>query len=198
MTNFTIAELNILSIPKRRSGSSDPSESMPVFPGMKSKPGWLQARPGFVLPSAVPSRYRQLDLKSLSLSQETEDVNLRIQVYLCAVNYFAWTGDLARYNLAAEAIRKMAQASTASPLLLIVWKWIEALVFNRTTESSGMVLESITDDLKVADTRGFHVWDHMLFAQGVYAVLKKGDPDRAVEFLRNMAASIDPVRSHGV
>jgi ATP/maltotriose-dependent transcriptional regulator MalT/DNA-binding SARP family transcriptional activator len=136
--------------------------------------------------------------RSLSLSREREDFNLTMQAYLNAVNYYSWMGDLAKCSLVTEEIRKMAQSRTASPPLVLTWKWSEALIFNRTTESSELALKSISEGLEIAKKEGIHVWDHMLFAQGVYASLNKGDTATADEFLKKMETTLEGSRRHGL
>jgi DNA-binding SARP family transcriptional activator len=128
------------------------------------------------------------------LSRETEDINLRMQACLCAVNYYSWVGDLASYSIVTEEIRKMAQSPTASPLLVVTWKWIEALMYNRSTESYDQAIRSISEGLEIAEKTGIHIWDQMLFSQRVYSSLNKGDMALAGEFLKKMEATIDKSR----
>jgi two-component SAPR family response regulator len=136
--------------------------------------------------------------RSLLLSREQEDFNLTLQACLNAVNYYSWMGDLAKCSLVTEEIRKMARSRTASPLWVLTWKWSEALIFNRTTESSELSLKSISEGLEIAKKEGIHVWDHMFFAQGVYASLNKGDTATAFEFLKKMETTLENSRRHGL
>jgi ATP/maltotriose-dependent transcriptional regulator MalT/DNA-binding SARP family transcriptional activator len=136
--------------------------------------------------------------RSLSLCREKEDFNLTMQACLNTVNYHSWMGDLAKCSLVTEEIRKMAQSRTASPLWVLTWKWIEALIYNRTTEGSELALRSISEGLKIATEKGIHVWDDMLFAQGVYASLNKGDTATADEFLKKMETTLESSRRHGL
>jgi ATP/maltotriose-dependent transcriptional regulator MalT/two-component SAPR family response regulator len=136
--------------------------------------------------------------RSLSLSREQEDFSLTMQACLSTVNYYSWMGDLAKCSLVTEEIRKMAQSRTASPLWVLTWKWSEALIFNRTKESSELALKSISEGLEIAKREGIHVWDHMFFAQGVYASLNKGDMATADEFLKKMETTLESSRRHGV
>jgi len=136
--------------------------------------------------------------RSLSPAREREDFNLTMQAYLNAVNYYSWMGDLAKCSLVTEEIRKMARSRTASPLWILTWKWSEALIFNRTIEGSESALKSISEGLEIAEKEGIHVWDHMLFAQGVYASLNKGDTATAGEFLNKMETTLENSRRHGL
>ena len=136
--------------------------------------------------------------RSLSLCREIDNTNLQMQAYLYAVNYYAWIGDLANCSIMAEEIRKTARSMTASPLLVLTWKWIEALIYNRTTGSWEMALKSVSDGLEVAEKNGVHVWDQMLFSQAVYASLNKGDMAMAGEFLKKMEATLEKGRRHSL
>lgn len=136
--------------------------------------------------------------RSLSLSRGREDFNLTMQACLNAVNYYSWMGDLTKCSLVTEEIRKMARSRTASPLWVLTWKWSEALIFNRTAESSELALKSISEGLEIARKEGIHVWDHMLFAQGVYASLNKGDTATADGFLKKMETTVESSRRHGL
>jgi ATP/maltotriose-dependent transcriptional regulator MalT/DNA-binding SARP family transcriptional activator len=136
--------------------------------------------------------------RSLSLSGERKDFNLTMQACLNAVNYYSWMGDLAKCGLVNEEIRKMARSRTPSPLWSLTWKWSEALIFNRTTESSELALKSISEGLEIAKKEGIHVCDHMLFAQGVYASLNKGDMATADEFLKKMETTVERSQRHGL
>ena len=136
--------------------------------------------------------------RASSLCQETGDANLCMKANLHAVNYYAWVGDLSNCNRVAEEIRKIAQLPTSSPLMILTWKWIEALIYNRTAESSELSLKSISEGLEIARRKGVHVWDHMLLAQGVYASLNKGDMTIAGDFLKKMELTLEENRRHGL
>ena len=136
--------------------------------------------------------------RSLSLCREIGDINLRIQACLHAVNSYSWTGDLTHCSMVIEEIRKMAQSPTALPLMGVTWKWIEALMYNRSTESRELALRSISEGMEIAEKNGVHVWDQMLFSQGVYSSLNKRDMSLAAEFLKKMETTLEESRRHGL
>jgi DNA-binding SARP family transcriptional activator len=100
--------------------------------------------------------------------------------------------------MAAEEIGKMARSPSASPLLLVTWKWLEALMYNRSAESHDLSVRSISEGLEIAQKNGIHVWDHMLFGQGVYASFNKRDMRLANEFLKKMETTLQSRRRHGL
>ncbi len=136
--------------------------------------------------------------RSLELSQQIGDRNLRLQACLYAVNYYSWTGDLANCNAVGQEIRKLSKMQTASPLMVLTWKWMEALIWNRNAAGSEQALLAISEGLEIAQKYGVHVWDHMLFAQGVYASLNKGDMATAGSFLSKMEEGLEENRHHTV
>jgi len=136
--------------------------------------------------------------RALSSAQQLEDINLRMQAYLHAVNFYSWTGDLTQSRMAAEEIGKMARSPSASALLLVTWKWLGALMYNRSAESHDLSLQSISEGLEIAQKNGIHVWDHMLFGQGVYASFNKRDMRLANEFLKKMETTLQSRRRHGL
>ena len=136
--------------------------------------------------------------RALSSSHQLEDINLQLQAYLHAVNFYSWTGDLTQSRMAAEEIGEMARSPSASPLLLTTWKWLEALMHNRSAGSHELSLRSISEGLEIAKRNGVHVWDHMLFAQGVYASFNKRDMRMAKEFLKKMEMTLESRRRHGL
>ncbi len=136
--------------------------------------------------------------KALSLAQDVGDIGLRMQACLHASTYYAWTGDLLSCTVVMEEIRKMAKQSLATPLVLLTWKWTEALMHNRFANSSEDALKSVQEGLSTAQKSGIHVWDHMLYAQGIYASLNKGDLPMAEGFLNEMETTLENSRRHGL
>ena len=136
--------------------------------------------------------------RALSSSHQLEDINLRLHAYIHAVDFYSWTGDLTESRMAAEEIGEMARSPSASPLLLVTWKWLEALMHNRSAESHEVSLQSISEGLEIAKKSGVHVWDHMLFGQGVYASFNKRDMRMAKEFLKRMETTLESKRRHGM
>jgi DNA-binding SARP family transcriptional activator len=92
----------------------------------------------------------------------------------------------------------MAKLPAASGLLLLTWKWIDALIHNRTAEDWKASLTLVAEGLEIADRNGIHVWDQMLLAQGVYTSLNKRDLAMAEAFLKKMEKILDRHRRHGL
>ena len=134
--------------------------------------------------------------RALSLSREIGDLALQMKAHLNAVSYYAWMGDLSNSNVLADEIRRTAQLPTSPPLMVLTWKWIEALIYDRTIDSSELSLKSVSDGLGIAQRNGVHVWDYMLLAQGVYASFNKEDLAMADEVLKRMETTLEKKKRH--
>ncbi len=135
--------------------------------------------------------------RSMILCREVGHRNLHLLTCISVVNYFAWSGNLEKCAVIAEEIRRAAKAPGASVLILLTWKWIEALLFNRTAKSNDLAHGSISEGLEIARKTGVHVWDHMFYAQGVYASFNNGEMDKAREFLRELEMALLKDRPDG-
>jgi two-component SAPR family response regulator len=65
------------------------------------------------------------------------------------------------------------------------------------TTGSEESLRMVSAGIEMANESGIHVWDHMLFAQGVYGSLNTGNLASAADYLEQMKASLSDVRSFG-
>ena len=71
-------------------------------------------------------------------------------------------------------------------------------MYNRSAVSHELSLRSVSEGLEIAKKNGVHVWDHMLFGQGVYASFNKRDMRTANEFLKKMETTLESRRRHGL
>jgi hypothetical protein len=130
--------------------------------------------------------------RSLELSRQIKDVNLKVGAYIHAAHWFQLTGDMARCSMMGEELEKIAQSPSTSPVLKIVRKWMEACVFNLgPTADYDSALEKVQEGMKTARGTGIRFWNAMLLAQAVVACLNKGDLMKAGEFLREMPSQVE-------
>ncbi|HYB21411.1 MAG TPA: BTAD domain-containing putative transcriptional regulator [Thermodesulfobacteriota bacterium] len=129
--------------------------------------------------------------RSLELSRELDDVNLNIRAYINAAHWCQLTGDMARCGMIGEKLEKIAQSPSASPVLMIVRKWMEAWVLNLgPTADYDTALRRVQEGMKSAGETGIPFWNAMLLTQAVVACLNKGDLAKAGEFLREISSHI--------
>jgi LuxR family maltose regulon positive regulatory protein len=134
--------------------------------------------------------------RALSHARCTADTGFSLQVMSYAVNYYSWLGDMEQSGAVAGEIAAMAHAPQASPLAQLTWQWLDGTVAAWTLMPAAVVFEKIASALDHADKTGVHVWDHMLYALGMYNALLAEDLDRAREFSKKMSFTLSPGRRH--
>jgi len=164
----------------------------PHFPSPK-----IEARVAVSLAGALLIlRPQHPDLKnwverSLELSREINDVNLNIRAHITAAYWCQLNGDMARCSMISEELEKIAQSPSASPVLIIVKKWMDACAFNLGPAADyDSALRMVQEGMKTALGRGIYFWNAMLLNQAVVACLNKGDLAKAGEFLQEMHSAI--------
>ncbi len=145
-------------------------------------------------------RHRDIDLwieRSLSLSGQSPDINLRIQAYVFAGNYCFWVGDQGRGRLVLEKIHELAGLPQAFPLLKLTWMWMEGcLDIWSASPPAAALIDRVAKAVEYADATGVHIWDHMLYAMGAYGFLLQNDAARGGAFLGNISALAVSSRRH--
>ncbi|KAF0215246.1 MAG: transcriptional [Geobacteraceae bacterium] len=135
--------------------------------------------------------------RAVSLTRQSPDMQLRMQALVNCFNYHLWKGDIARSGTVLREMGVVARFPDASPLAVITWKLTEALMCNWSEADSDTSRRLTAEALEIAGSSGVHVWDHFLFAQGVYAALTSGDTAAANEFLQMMGATRQSSRGFG-
>jgi DNA-binding SARP family transcriptional activator len=129
--------------------------------------------------------------RSLKLSRGINDLDLNIQAHLTAAHWCQLVGDMSRCSLVSEELEKIAQSPSASPVLIIMKKWMEACVLNLgPTADYDSALKSVQEGMKTARRTGICSWNARLLTQAVVACLNKGDLAKAGEFLQEMHSTI--------
>lgn len=126
------------------------------------------------------------------------DITYRVSSYSYIINYYYWVGDLEAAAVLLEEIRQLAQAAGASPLLRLIWFWLEAAIAVWLESDDEGALKKVSEALKYAEETGIHIWDQPLLAVGGYAALSYGDIRRARSLTGRIAAGLNPNRRHMV
>jgi ATP/maltotriose-dependent transcriptional regulator MalT/DNA-binding SARP family transcriptional activator len=133
-----------------------------------------------------------------TLMLNSPDTQLRMMIGHHLLLYFSWwAGDLHKAAMVINALRPLASSSDITPLTRIVYHSIEAN-YNWMTASGEACLKTVREGLETAHTAGVHLWDFMLFAQGVWGSLTEGDIAGAGRFLSGMAAALNPANGMNV
>jgi DNA-binding SARP family transcriptional activator len=130
--------------------------------------------------------------RAFELCQNTMDMNLLLQNYTSAGIYYVMTGETAKLNMTVEETKRTVQSSSATPLNLICWKFVETIYHENLAADPRLPIKAISEGVEIANRHGVHVMDHMLFAHGAYGSLSLGDLTKAEEFLRKMATVVNP------
>lgn len=126
--------------------------------------------------------------RALALSLEIKDDSLCLQSRIWAAINYAWRADLGRLSTIVADVERMALAPTASPLVALLWKTIEAMYYQVTIVSDP--LQPVLEGTELARTTGIHVLDYALLVQSVISSFCLGNMERAEEFLQRMGAMV--------
>jgi LuxR family transcriptional regulator, maltose regulon positive regulatory protein len=134
--------------------------------------------------------------RALRHSKEIGNPELRMQTCFNAANYHLWMGNLAESAMIIKEIGSLAHASGASPLMLISWKWIETAQTVCTATSADDAIHQVEEGLAMAADSGVRLWDHMLYALGVFSALSQGETATGEAYLRKMEGTLVASRGH--
>lgn len=124
--------------------------------------------------------------RSISLSQEIGDDDLRMLICMGAGYYYQKIGDLAKINLVIREMEEIAKSPSISHSTLILSKVLRASLYRFMTGDQELHLKLVNEGLEMSQTSGIYTWDHILFSQRVAHCLDQGDLAGAGEFLRRM------------
>jgi tetratricopeptide (TPR) repeat protein len=128
--------------------------------------------------------------KALSLSQLTPDIDVRLRICGHAMLYYSWIGEWAKCSIIVGELQSMSESITASPLILLAFRCIEAGMYNTSAITYERAIQIISEGLSIAEKSGIHIFDNIFFAQGVYASFNLGDMKMAGQFLHKLEASL--------
>jgi LuxR family maltose regulon positive regulatory protein len=163
----------------------------PVFPSLQIEASVASSFAGALLHRRPkhPALRRWLE-RALSLTKEIGDINLRMQANLYAAIYYHWIGDISHCRMIAEEMEGIVKTPSASPLLIILWKWIEALLATFSLADHDHSLRAVQTAVEKARASGVYVWNAMLYAQGAFSSLSKEDTEQGRRFLREMESTL--------
>jgi len=131
----------------------------------------------------------QLEESVRAILHNSPDPQARMMVGHHLLWYYSWwVGDFSMAALVVDALRGQARSSTIAPLTQIVWRSIEANYY-WMTGAHEKCLVAVEAALEISRTTGTHVWDFMLFAQGVWGSLTGRDLTKAAGYLEQMAGA---------
>ncbi len=127
--------------------------------------------------------------RARSLIDSEMELHHRIMIGNQLVLYYSWIGDLAKASLVIEILGPAVAKKNVAPLTLVIWHSMEAMYLWLTLKNDEC-LESIDKGLELARSTGIHIWDFMLYAQGMYGAVNNNDLTKAEELLKAMSESM--------
>jgi len=136
--------------------------------------------------------------KALTKTKETGDVNLHFRTCIHAAIYYSWTGNFGRSYAIAEDMKKIARSQSAQPLLLVTWKYTQAIIFSQNASMAENVIQAVREGLEIAKETGVHICDNVLYAHGVFGSMCTGDLKMAGYYLQKDFETLDTNRRNAV
>ena len=136
--------------------------------------------------------------RAISLSMETSDINLCMRMCTNAITYYAWKVDITHCNMIYQKMRRKVQASVASPLITLTWKFTESIMYSMSSLTNSKSRPAVLAGLEIARKSGVHILDDVLLCHGAYSSLYTGDIEMAGEFLRKVETTLDDRRRNNI
>jgi len=136
--------------------------------------------------------------RAVSLSMETSDINLCLRTCTNAITYYAWKADVTHCNMIYQKMKRKIQASVASPLTMLAWKFTESIMYSTSSLTSSKSRPAVLEGLEIAQASGVHILDDVLFCHGAYGSLYIGDIKMAGEFLEKVETTLDHRRRNNI
>lgn len=128
-------------------------------------------------------------LESLILN-DTLDPTLRIMAGNHLLFYHSWwTGNLINAAAVFENLRKATDNTNLTPFTRIVWLGIQANYLRLAGDLEGC-LTSVKAGLGLAKQSGIHMWDFILYGQGVWGSLAMEDFTTATRYQKHAEALV--------
>ncbi|MBI5406972.1 MAG: hypothetical protein HZA18_04675 [Nitrospirae bacterium] len=123
--------------------------------------------------------------RAKKVMRNSPDNNLRILTGTFLFQYYSWLGDRDRAMMLNDELRPLIQSSEIAPLQQIMWCTQEA-IFGWLMDSAEGCLSAVNRGLELAKTSGVHIYDPILYAQGIYGCISMGDYEAASDYLKKI------------
>ena len=133
----------------------------------------------------------------MRLTLTAGDINLRLQACFGAIQFYILTGDFAKARIVTEELALRSKSDGVSAMMKAMCNGMEPYIDVFTMEH-GSSLRTGAECLAETDKIGIHIWDHMLYAQGVFSALNQGDIKGGGEMLRKMKAALEGPKCFGL
>ncbi|MBA4372889.1 MAG: hypothetical protein C0402_08490 [Thermodesulfovibrio sp.] len=144
-----------------------------------------------------PSDLREWHERAMRLTLTAGDINLRLQACHGAIQFYFLSGDFAGARIVSDELASTWKSAGVSPMMKALCNGMEPSIDILTMDFIGSS-RSISEYLQTSDEIGIHIWDHMLYAQGVCYSLNTRDIKAGGDFLEKMKESLAGPKCFGL
>jgi len=125
---------------------------------------------------------------ALYLLQSCKEPSLGMLLAGYLLHYYIWRGDLLRGGWVVGVLKRLESTSALTPLAQIMAYGVTAVYYWAKCEPQAC-LHQVAQGLDLARATGMHIWDSVLYAQGVYGHLISGNLEGAESFMLQVASA---------
>ena len=126
----------------------------------------------------------------------SKNIELSMQAYLVAANYYMWTGNQSHSWLILSQIRNIARSPRISSLNVLKSKCLEATMYAWFMIDAEKCLQTVESALDIARSTGVHVVNHNLYVIGAFGALIARRFNKMADYLQKIEAILDSGRQH--
>jgi ATP/maltotriose-dependent transcriptional regulator MalT/DNA-binding SARP family transcriptional activator len=126
----------------------------------------------------------------------TKDVELSMQAYLAAANYYLWWGDQSSTMILLEKIRIHSKSPRLSTISVLKTKYLEAQIYAWLTGDAQKCLQTVEHGLDIAKSTGVHIMNHSLFIMGAFGALLNRNYSLMTVYLQKVEKKLDNCYQH--
>lgn len=120
-----------------------------------------------------------------------------METCLHALTYYFWMGDKQKFILVGQTSLLSSAAPCVLPSSIFIGLFHQASAAMWLRGDAAQALQEIAVALDLARSSGIHIWDHLLYAGGVYGALVNGDMPLAADYLKKMALTLNSAQRYG-
>jgi LuxR family maltose regulon positive regulatory protein len=142
-----------------------------------------------------PSLVKLIDTATTT-ALSAKNMELSMQAYLVAANYYMWTGNQSHGWVILGEIRNLARSPRISSLHVLKSKCMEATMYAWFMSDAEKCLQTVENALDISRSTGVHEEDYNLYVIGAFGALIGRRYDRMADYLKKIETSLDSGRQH--
>ncbi len=126
--------------------------------------------------------------RALQLLKYSKDPDQRVYYSFSLLHYYAWIGDISKYQILVELMQKIPQSLSIKSQLL---QKMYGAGYARQIVSKEECLRLVSEGMEMAHKYGVRFLDHMIISQAVYLLFGINDLDGVEKYLNKMGPSVN-------